>query len=233
MKNKMVYFRCGTILLVIMFLIGYISTGVYAQDRISLPEPDYEGGKSLEEVIYSRKSIRRFNDSPLAIKEISQLMWSAGGVTVDGITGPTRAYPSAGGIYPLEIYLVAGDVVGLAAGVYQYDWRTHSVVLLRKGDFRGALSEASLRQRMVRDAPVSIVITAIFEKTYSRYKERGRNRYVPMDVGHLGQNVHLQAESLGLATVMVGSFSDEDVAEVLGTKQGTPVYIMPVGKTTG
>jgi SagB-type dehydrogenase family enzyme len=164
------------------------------------------------------------------LEEVGQLLWAAGGKTIDGITGATRAYPSAGGIYPLEIYLVAGNVVGLAQGIYRYEWKTHTLGFMKKGDFREELTRAAWGQRMVAHAPVSIIFTAVYPRTTRRYGERGRIRYVPMDVGGAGQNVHLQAEALGLGTVIIGAFSDEAVKEILGVKNEVPLYIMPVGR---
>ena len=194
-----------------------------------LPAPDLKGTVSVEEAIFKRRSIREFKDDPLTLKEVSQLLWAAGGKTIDGITGATRSYPSAGGIYPLEIYLVAGDVKGLAAGIYYYRWRDHSIKLVKKGDVRRELTSAALGQGMVKDAPVSIVWTAIVSRTTRRYGKRGEVRYVPMDMGGAGQNVHLQAEALGLGTVIIGAFRDEKVQEILGVQE-TPLYIMPVGR---
>ncbi|MGB2601695.1 MAG: SagB/ThcOx family dehydrogenase [Candidatus Omnitrophota bacterium] len=198
-------------------------------ETIELPDPKHEGSMSVEEAIYKRRSIRNFSDEALTLQEVSQLLWAAGGRTVDGMTGPTRAYPSAGAIYPLEVYLVAGNVVGLNDGVYRYEWRKHQLKLIKKGDLREQLYKAALSQRMVEVAPATIVITAQHAKTARRYGQRGVTRYVSMDTGHLGQNIHLQAESMGLGTVMIGAFIDKDVAKVLGTEEEMPVYMMPVG----
>jgi SagB-type dehydrogenase family enzyme len=201
-------------------------------DTVKLPAPDKESGLSVSSVINARKSSRRYSSQSLTLSETGQLLWSAGGATVDGITGPTRAYPSAGGVYPLEIYIVAGNVDGLEAGLYKYDWQSHSLEKVMDGDLRESLSAAAYGQRMLSTAPATIVITALYEKTEARYGERGRTLFVPMDAGHLGQNVHLQAESLGLGTVMVAGFDKEKAARVLSAAQGEPVYMMPVGKTT-
>jgi SagB-type dehydrogenase family enzyme len=199
-------------------------------DVIQLPVPKHEGGISVERAIFRRRSIRSFTGDTLTLQEVSQLLWAAGGKTVDGITGPTRAYPSAGATYPLEIYLVAGNVKDLGPGIYRYSWRGNSITLVRKGDLRSELMKASYGQRMIGQAPVTIVITALYARTTSRYGERGRIRYVSMDAGHLGQNVHLQTESMGLGTVMVGAFNDNAVANVIKSGKDIPVYIMPIGK---
>lgn len=201
-----------------------------AGDFIVLPKPKYEGKMSVEEAIYKRRSVRNFSALPLKLEEVSQLLWAAGGATADGVTGATRAYPSAGAIYPLEIYLVAGQVEGLDPGVYKYDWIKHSLTLLKEGDVREALSKAAMSQEMVKDAPITIAVTAMLEKIASRYGERGATRYASMDTGHLGENVHLEAASLGLGTVMVGAFMDKELVNVLGVKDQVPLYLMPVGR---
>lgn len=198
-------------------------------DAVKLPTPYREGNISIEQAIQERRSVRVFTDVPLRPRHVSQLLWAAGGETIDGVTGPTRAYPSAGGIYPLEIYLVIGNMMVLESGIYRYDWERHSLVFLKKGDFRASLTEAALGQRMIQDAPVTIVVTAVYQKTGGRYGKRGMTRYVHMDAGHMGQNVHLMAHSMGLGTVMLGAFTDSEVAKVLGIRKEIPIYIMPVG----
>jgi len=150
---------------------------------VALPEPRYSGDLSVEEAIFKRRSTRHYKDESLTLQEVSQLLWAAGGKTIDGVTGATRAYPSAGGIYPLEIYLVAGDVEGLKAGVYRYLWREHALHMVKEGDLRRSLMEAALGQGAIGDAPISLVFTAIYERTTRRYGERGRVRYVHIDMG--------------------------------------------------
>jgi len=225
----------------LLILAGVVATGCAApvvrqampgtpgNSAISLPSPRHSSEMSVEEAIFRRRSIRRFADRPLTMEEVSQLLWSAGGKTIDGVTGATRAFPSAGGLYPFEIYLVAGNVTGLAAGVYRYDWENHALNLVREGDLRQQLMEASLRQGFVASAPVNIVWVGDFAAIERTYGARGAERYISMDVGGAGQNVHLQAETLGLGTVIVGAFHDGAVQRILGTGL-TPLYIMPVGR---
>ncbi len=225
------------IILAVLIAVFAVCTYADAQENpaaagksIRLPRPRHEGGISVEEAIFKRRSVRRFDKAPITLEEVSQLLWAAGGATVDGVTGPTRAYPSAGGIYPLKIYLVAGNVSGLKAGIYRYEWEFHALVPLKDGDMREELKKAALSQRMVQEAPATIVVTAVYDKVIKAYGQRGATRYVSMDTGHVGQNVHLEAQSLGLGTVMVGAFMDQDVLTVLGVKNELPLYMMPVGK---
>ena len=184
----------------------------------------------------ARRSIRSFKDEPVSIEQLSMILWAAYGIT--DVHRGFRASPSAGATYPLEVYAVIsekGVVKGggehVDAGVYKYISELHALRLIKKGDYRSALAKAALGQQWVRQAPVNIVVTAVFERTTMFYGERGRVRYVPMDVGHLGQNVYLIATALGLGTVAIGAFIDEKVAEiVVESRNEVPVYIMPVGK---
>jgi len=196
-----------------------------SEEEIHLPSVQTIGKLSVEEAISKRRSIREYKDAPLSLKEVSQLLWSAQGITANR---GGRTVPSAGALYPLEIYLVAGRVENLKPGIYRYNPERHSLIKIIEGDKRVALFSNSLFQNCIKNAPVSLVICAQYEKTTRKYGERGK-RYVHMEVGHVGQNIHLQAESLGLATVVIGAFTDEAVKKVLNTKED-PLYIMPVGR---
>ena len=166
------------------------------------------------------------------MEQLSQLLWAAQGLT-DPHPDPAlrfrRAAPSAGAQYPLDIYVVVGVVEGLEAGVYHYRPHEHVLNLLATGDLRQPLAAACLGQMFIAPAPVLIVITAEYHRITDRYGERGL-RYTHMEVGHVGQNLHLQAETLGLGTVIIGAFKDAEVGEVLQLpRKHEPLYIMPVG----
>jgi SagB-type dehydrogenase family enzyme len=137
--------------------------------------------------------------------------------------------PSAGALYPLVLYLVAGDVDGLEPGVYRYVTDDHSLEPVTGGDVRPALCEACLGQPWVSSAPASVVICADPSVTTSRYGDRGE-MYVLIEVGHCGQNVYLACAASGLGTVAVGAFDEAAVSSVLGLTGGVrPFYVMPVG----
>jgi len=198
---------------------------------IKLPGPSLRGKVSVEEAMSRRKSVRDFSEQALKLEEVSQILWACGGRAYDSVTSATRTYPSAGGLYPLEIYLVAGNVESLEKGFYRYHWKDHSINLLKRGDIRSALARAALGQMFIQTAPASVVITAVYSKTKRFYGERGEVRYVHMDSGHAAQNVYLEAVSMGLGTVAVGAFHDRRVKEVLGLGEAeTPLYILPFGK---
>ncbi len=196
---------------------------------ISLPEPKTKGEVSLEETIVKRRSIRDFLDKPLSLAQLSQILWAAQGITDP--EGFKRAAPSAGALYPLEIYIVIGEngVENLAAGVYHYLPQKHAIEIHQNGDPRHDLASAALGQYFIAEAPASLVIAAEYERTTGKYGERGV-RYVHMEVGHAGENIYLQVEALGLGTVVVGAFNDEEVAQILNLPPNyEPLYIMPLG----
>jgi len=197
-------------------------------ERINLPAPDYRSNTSVEEALSKRRSVRFYSGEGLSIEEVSQLLWAA-----QGITGTGRTAPSAGALYPLELYLVVGDVEGLYKGVYQYRPVEHELEKVVTGDVQVKLSKAAVGQNQehVRDAAVDLVFTAVYERTTGKYGERGF-RYVHMEAGHAAQNVYLQAVSLELGTVVIGAFIDDKVKELVNAEdQEEPLYIMPVGQT--
>jgi len=189
-------------------------------DQVALTPPRAKGAVSVEEAIARRRSVRDFTSDAVSLSEVGQLLWSAAGVTSeDGL----RAAPSAGARYPLEVYLACEH------GLFHYRLKDHALVKVRAEDPRGPLAAAAYGQSFVAEAAVSLVFVAIYERTMSRYGERGI-RYVHMDVGHAAENVHLQAEALGLGSVPVGAFDDNAVADVLRLPADhKPVYIVPVG----
>ncbi|HJV65940.1 MAG TPA: SagB/ThcOx family dehydrogenase [Geomonas sp.] len=198
--------------------------------EIRLPKPRLSGESSVEQVLQKRRSVREFRDEPLTVAEIAQLLWAA-----QGVTSPQgqRTAPSAGARYPLELYLVAGKVTGLAAGVYHYLPASHTLQLVASGDQRRKLTQATKQMTFVQNAPASLLFSGIYQRTTGKYGERGV-RYVHMDVGHAAENVYLQAVALKLGTVMVGGFEDAAVSKAACLPPAeTPLAIMPVGRVAG
>lgn len=191
--------------------------------RIELPAPKLKGEMSVEEAINLRRSVRRYKDAPLTLEQVSQLLWAAYGMNAWG----KRTSPSAGACYPFEVYVAVSKVKDLNPGLYHYDGENHALELVREGDISRPLAKACLGQRHVETAPVNIIIVAHYERTTRRYGERGY-RYVHIDAGHMGQNIYLQATALGLGTVAVGAFIDDEVKKLMGVP-GEPLYIFPVG----
>jgi SagB-type dehydrogenase family enzyme len=190
---------------------------------IKLPAPATDSNFSVERAINERMSVRSYKDTPLTLKEVSQLLWASQGIVASG----RRAAPSAGATYALEIFFIAGKVEGLKPGLYKYRNKEHSLELLKEGDLRKGLCAAALNQDMILKAPATLVVTAVFERTRARYGAR-TERYVHMEAGHVGENIMLQATALGLGTVPVGAFNDAEVKKVLEIKE-EPLYLFPVG----
>ncbi|MGB9627460.1 MAG: SagB/ThcOx family dehydrogenase [Thermodesulfobacteriota bacterium] len=190
---------------------------------IKLPKPNEKGLVSIEETLSRRRSVRDFTREALRLEEVSQLLWAGSGINLH-----RRTAPSAGATYPLEVYLAVGEVEGMEPGLYHYSCSRHSLEKVGDEDLRKRLCRAALEQRMIERAPLSIIITADYSRTTAHYGQRGV-RYVHMEVGHVGQNISLQAVALNLGSVMIGAFDDKVVKEVLGIKE-EPLYIIPVGK---
>jgi SagB-type dehydrogenase family enzyme len=194
---------------------------------IFLPEPRYAGDVPVEQALRERRSVRSYKDDPLDITEISQILWSAQGITSrQGF----RTAPSAGALYPLELYVIAGNVKNLPAAIYKYTPRDHALLEIVSGDRRSDLSRAALRQGSIRKAPAVILFCAVYERTTGKYGQRGI-RYVHMEVGHAAQNVCLQAIALGLHTALIGAFRDAEVKKIAKLPADEqPLYFVPVGR---
>jgi len=191
-------------------------------ETIIFPKPVIRNNMSVEEAIYRRRSVRSYVPRELTLEEIGKLLWACQGITEEKKL--LRAAPSAGALYPLEVYVVTSE------GLYKYAPEAHSLKKLSSKDLKKELAKASWGQRFVEEASLCIVICAVYERVTGRYGKRGA-RYVDIEVGHAAENVHLEAVSLGLASVPVGAFDDSAVSKTLSLpKSEKPVYIIPVGK---
>jgi SagB-type dehydrogenase family enzyme len=194
-----------------------------------LPQPDVIGRVPLEKTLKSRRTIRSFASRSITLKEFSQILWAAQGIIEQG--GFRRAVPSGGALYPIDVYAVVGEggVDEIESGVYRYEPGAHEITLVKEGDLRRELAKASLGQMWMAGAPVNLIITAEYSRSSAKYGERGV-RYSMIEAGHVGQNVFLQAEALGLGAGIVGAFNDREVRWVAKLVQGhEPLLIMPVG----
>jgi SagB-type dehydrogenase family enzyme len=190
--------------------------------EMTLPPAKTTGQMSLEEAIQKRKSVRKYSGKELTLEQVAQILWAANGANPRK-NFIARNVPSAGGIFPMTVYLLDKN------GVYRYQPLNHSLALVKEGDKRKELTEAALGQRFISQAPVDLVITADVAKCAQKYSDRAQ-RFTDMEAGHIGQNVSLEAVSLGLGTVMTGVFNDEAVRDVIGASdKETPLYIIPVG----
>jgi SagB-type dehydrogenase family enzyme len=188
---------------------------------ISLPSPRKESDVSLEQAIQARRSVRSYLDRPIDEQTLSQILWAAQGLREEN---GYRNVPSAGALYPLELFTVSED------GISHYQPSTHSLVCVQEGDYRPALAHAALDQEFIHQASVTIVITAVPERTAVRYGNERAPRYIDIEVGHAAQNLMLQAAALNLGSVAVGAFHDDEVASILKLTKGmVPLYLVPVG----
>ncbi|MFP4039984.1 MAG: SagB/ThcOx family dehydrogenase [Desulfosudaceae bacterium] len=196
------------------------------QQTIKLPRPGM-GLKevTLDEALAGRRSLRRFSPDPLTLSQISSLLWSGQGITDER---GWRTAPSAGALYPLEIYAITRKKSDLPAGIYHYVPRHHHLKMVKKGDFRPELARAGLGQPAIQEAPLTFVITAVFERTTAKYGNRGR-RYVFMETGHAGQNILLAAAANDLGAVPIGAFDDHQVSRIMDLEKEQPLYLIPVG----
>lgn len=195
---------------------------------IFLPKPQTKGTVSLEETLYTRRSHRRFSSDALQLQEISQILWAAQGITDK--TKEFRTAPSAGALYPLDIYLIAGQINDIPSGIYRYIPAKHALERTLAGDQRDALYKASLEQSSVRQAPASILIVSVWNRITEKYGNRGR-QYALLEAGHVGQNIMLQCVALNLASLPIGAYYDEQVHRVVNLRKGEdPVYLFPVGR---
>ena len=187
---------------------------------ITLPKPNQKGSVSLEQAIAARRSRRDFLSQSLTLEQISQLTWAAQGRDVHS---SYRTTPSAGATYPLELFVLTDQ------GLFRYLPDKHSLEKLIDQDLRAALASAAWGQEFIEAAPLTLVFAAQFSRTTNRYGQRGI-RYVYMEVGHAAQNVHLQAQALGLGSVPVGAFDDTSVSKVLLLEDYLePLYLVVVG----
>ncbi|MFQ5763239.1 MAG: SagB/ThcOx family dehydrogenase, partial [Candidatus Bathyarchaeia archaeon] len=173
----------------------------------------------------------QYATEPITLENLAQLLWAAQGITAPEKWVGLRTAPSAGGLYPLEVYVVVKPtgVVGLDAGVYHYNPQTHSLTAKTYGDLSGELMAAAVNQEWVGNAAANIVLTAIFDRTTIKYGDRGA-QYVWQESGHIDQNIYLQATTLGLATTVIGAFFEGEVQRILGIPaEEKPVYIATVG----
>lgn len=192
-----------------------------------LHEPNRDSAHPLERALFERRSVRELSDVLLSLAEVSQLAWATQGLVS---RSGHRTTPSAGALNPLELYLVAGNVRELAAGVYRYEPQEHRITRVAMGDCRSALAEAALGQAWLEDSAAILIIAADERRTTRKYGQRGVH-YVHMEAGHSGQNALLQAVALGLAAAPVGALEDEAVRAVVGLPADEqPLYLIAVGR---
>lgn len=212
-------------------LVTIVLGGVSMGAEISLPKPSHKGTVTVEEALKSRRTQRSFTSTPLTLKQFSQILWGAYGVSAQQYGTFLKTAPSAGALYPLDLYAVVGEggVESLDPGVYHFSPESHKVKLLKKGDLRAEVARKSLHQMWMAKAPIMLVITGEYNRSTIKYGPRGIT-YTHIEVGHVGQNIFLQAEAIGLKAGIVGAFNNKQVIKTMGLPSNQdPLVIMPVG----
>jgi SagB-type dehydrogenase family enzyme len=201
------------------------------RDVMKLPVANIRGTIAVERAIAQRRSVRSFIQKMMSLNQLAQLLWAAQGITEKGEL--FRSTPSAGALYPMDVYVVVGQggVAEIEAGVYHYEPREHWLSRVAKHDLREGVAKAALSQMWIATAPVNLIITAEYKRVSIKYGKRGE-RYAMIEAGHIGQNIFLQAEVLGLNAGIVGAFHDTDINKLLNLpREHEPLLIMPVGYT--
>lgn len=215
----MVHCRCGVSELGVEWLIRRLKAVV--EGRIELPTPSYRGTRTLEEALVKRRSQRAFLDRSVELAAVGQILWAGQGIR-DRSGG--RTAPSAGGRYPLDLYVLT------EGGVGQYLPEDHAIVNLLTGDFRQSLYSAALLQEPIKQAPLVIVITADYARAEQQHGGDRAERFALIESGHVAQNILLQAYAMGLAAIAFGAFKEEHVADAMQLPpERTPLYIIAIG----
>ncbi|MCC3145279.1 SagB/ThcOx family dehydrogenase [Halanaerobium sp. Z-7514] len=228
------YFLIAVLLFAVIFIYFYLygagtqrANSLSYGERVELAEVEIRESE-FAELIYNRRSIRDYQAEEISFNNISKLLWSTVGTTVDGISGPTRAAPSAGATDAVEVFISAKDVENLASGIYHYQAAENTLLEVSSEAKTAELEAAALNQAAVGDGSAVVIITAVYDRTLRRYGERGE-RYVHMEAGHAAQNLLLMAENLGLGSVIIGAFDDNELSSILGSEKYEPLLLLPIG----
>ncbi len=201
-------------------------------ERFELEKPDRNGGGPLYSLLQHRRSERNYKTAAVSAAGLSQVLWSAQGVTLRTEHHQFRTAPSAGGLFPIETYCIINNVEGFKPGVYHYQVPIHALVLVKEGNFGLELARAALGQKMLRDASFNLVWSAVIERSKWKYEQRAY-RYIYLDAGHIAQNAALAAVACGLGSCQVGAFFDDEVDKIIGAdgEREFSIYMTSVGVT--
>lgn len=202
-----------------------------APKALELPAFGTEDGPGLWGLLAARRTRRTYRPETLGLEEVSRIMWAADGKTKEGRQAVLRSAPSAGALYPVELYLMANSVEGLDKGIYHYGVPGHTLTLVREGDFAREAASAALGQAMLAKSAVVIFMTAVVRRCSWKYRQRAF-RYIYLDAGHIGQNICLACEAMGLGACPIGAFYDDELNAILGVDgtEETILYAVTVGR---
>lgn len=202
---------------------------------IALPEPVIPHAENVWEVLMKRRSNRTYSRAQnLPLGLLSSMLWATQGITAEKGEWSFRTAPSAGGLYPIETYVLARAVEGLEEGIYHFRPHAFDLEFIRRGDLSPALARAALGQEMIDDAQATFIWTAVVARSKWKYRQRAY-RYIYMDAGHIAENLYLAGTAMGLGVCAVGAFFDDDVNNLIGIdgKEEIAVYLACVGVPEG
>jgi SagB-type dehydrogenase family enzyme len=199
--------------------------------RIKLPEARFSKNANLYEVVLKRRSVRDYApERALSLGTLSALLWATQGITAEAGDYQFRSAPSAGGLFPIETYLMVRKVEGLEQGMYHFRPYAFDLEIIKLGDFSRSLAQAALGQSMVANAQVTFMWTAIIERSKWKYRQRAY-RYIYLDAGHIAQNLYLAGTAEGLGICGIGALFDDTVNALIGVDgvEETVLYMASVG----
>ncbi|MEW6456881.1 MAG: SagB/ThcOx family dehydrogenase [Acidobacteriota bacterium] len=199
-------------------------------EEIVLPKNETAGGMPIWECLQRRRSIRNYKNKAVSIKDLSQILWASSGIVTKKYGIELRTSPSAGALYPIEIYVFIFNVNGVKKGIYHlnvYEWKLKGI---KEGDFSSEIAKASIYQTFIEDAAFTIFLTSVTKRTTRRYRERGV-RYILMDLGCIIQNIYLAVTSLNLGGCVIGAFYDDQVNKILevNDREETTLALFSIG----
>ena len=200
------------------------------KSTVNLPPPKLDEPSSFWNVIINRQSLRKFTQDAISIDLLSLLLFGISGITRNYPQFAFRTVPSAGGLFPIETYVLINNVDGIEPGIYHYNIKDHLLECLKLGDYRNEVMKACLDQKMVYKSAITFIWTAVIERSKWKYLQRCY-RYIYMDAGHIGQNFYLVAGALGLGACTIGAIYDDELnylLEIDGVEE-TAIYVGVTG----
>jgi SagB-type dehydrogenase family enzyme len=202
--------------------------------KIELPRQMPASTRNFDDVLFQRHTARTLTPQPIGLEQLAKVLVTSYGVNRSNegtpFPRPFRVIPSGGALYPLEIFVHACKVDGLAAGLYHYDPEDHMLDVLRPQDESERIFPLFVQQDLARNAAAIFFIVAVFARSTFKYGDRGY-RFVLLEAGHLAQNANLTAREMGLATTNIGGFADRAVDRYLGLDglNESAIYLMLLG----
>lgn len=224
--------------------VSAVEHDYHGRESVALPEPE-RVDCALRTALNQRRSCRSFADRGVSRQTVGTVLGRALApsrkVDDGGVPETFRPYPSAGGLYPVELYLVVSEGTDLPAGTYYYSVRDHALRVLRtgeedrddggSGDQDGPVADCFMDEPFARgvvaDAPATVVLTGALSRIKAKYGPVGY-RFALLEAGHVAQNVLLALAALGLGGVPLGSFLDDELDRFLGIDGVNEAALYPI-----